>query len=181
MSSVSSLVRLITQGTVSVHVSSKLGPKYPMAPAYAPTADATNCDLNKDGKVSFNTDPAEKACSTSCSADPECTEYSNYLSRSGFRLVMTDTAADCTDPTAPCTRAIVADGSTSPQFDPVLLKGQTIKSFSGTLRYFSGGSQYTVEARCSDDIVTDLKALPVASNTACVHARTISDNNSASN
>ena len=198
MSGVSSLVRLLTSGTVTVKISSKFGSKFPTAPGYVATADASNCDMNQDGKVDFVNDP-EKTCSANCTADPDCTEYSNYLSRSGFRIVMTDSAADCADPTAPCTRAILADGSTAPQFDPILLKGKTIKSFTGTLRYFSGGTQYTIEARCSDDIVTDVDkpcsaqvpcvsgscvegiCSPFTSNTACVHARTISDNNSGSN
>ena len=174
-SHVSSLVRVISEGDVSLHISAHFGPGYPAMPDLVPTADASNCDINKDGKVDFATEP-EKSCSTHCTNDPDCTEFSNYLSRSAFRLVLTNNDPDNRD-----TRAIQADGSSSPQFDPVLLKGKQIKAFSGTLRFFSGGSQYTLEARCNDDIVTDPNGTPVASNTACVHPRTISDNNSGSN
>jgi hypothetical protein len=79
------------------------------------------------------------------------------------------------------TRAILADASTSAQFDPVLARGKTIRAFTGTLRYFSGGTQFTIEARCIDDIIADPNGLPVPSDTACVKARTISDLNAGSN
>jgi hypothetical protein len=69
----------------------------------------------------------------------------------------------------------LADGAASQTFDPVALKGKTISSFSGNLRYFSGGTQFTITARCSDDIVLDPTQTPLPSDKACVTARTIAD------
>jgi hypothetical protein len=162
---------------VDLHVSKHFGPAFPQPPGYGPTDDATNCDLNKDGKVDFNTDP-EKTCAANCTKDVECTEYSNFLSRSAFILTMITK-----DPVThfPVSGSIQADSSTAAEIDPVALRGQPIRSFTGTLRYFSGGTQFTIEARCSDDIVTDLNSSPVGSDHACVHPRTDSENNSASN
>ena len=172
----SSLVRVLTGGNVSVHVTKHFGALSPAAPDYVPTDAATNCDLNRDGKVDFATGP-EQVCSSNCTADVECTEYSNFASRKAFRLVVTDTQGGG----SPIVNSVLADASASSQFDPVAAKGKDIRSFTGTLRYFSGGNQFTIEARCQDDIVTDLNAAPVPSDAACVHARTIGDNNSGSN
>ncbi len=163
---------------VDVHVTQHFGPGFPRKETnYAPEDGATNCDLNGDGKVDFSADP-EKTCTANCGADRECTEYANFLSRSAFNLVVT-----APDPNTgfPLIGSIQANGSTSARFDPVALRGQAIHSFTGTLRYFSGGTQFTIEARCEDDIVVKMEDRPFDSGRACVHARTDSDNNSASN
>jgi hypothetical protein len=163
---------------VNVHVTKNFGPGYPRKEnGYKPEENATDCDLNHDGKVDFNTDP-EKTCSDNCTANIDCTEYSNFLAHSAFILVI-----ETQDPNtpAPIRGSIQADGSTAAEFDPVALRGKTIRSFTGTLRYFSGGSQFTIEARCEDDITVDMNAQPIGSDRACVHARTDSENNSASN
>jgi hypothetical protein len=182
----SSLVRVETVHTdtqnVEVHVSNKFGPDLPVMTkkadgslSFAFTPTATNCDFNRDGKVDFNTDP-EKTCGNYCSSDFDCSEFSNYKARNAFRLVVVDRTN-----AAGSVRAILADASASAEFDPVLARGKTIRAFTGTLRYFSGGSQFTIEARCIDDIVADPNGLPFPSDTACVHARTIVDVNAGSN
>jgi hypothetical protein len=185
---VASLVRVASDGTAQVHVSKHFGPGYPAAPDFVPTDDASDCDYNKDGKVDFGHDP-EKTCANNCDADPDCTEFSNFLQHNAFRLVIAASGAGGS------TGAILADGSTSAQFDPLALKGKPVRAFTGTMRYFNGGNQFTIEARCEDDIVVDMSAAPIPSdedydktNTpldqrryACVHARTILDNSSASN
>jgi hypothetical protein len=61
-------------------------------------------------------------------------------------------------------------------------KGQTLRSFSGMLRYFSGGTQFTIASRCDDDIVTgptstNPTGTPLSSETACVNPRTGTDIN----
>lgn len=160
----SAMVRVLSTGTVSAHIGAHIGAGFPAAPNYTPTADASNCDLNQSGKVEFG-NPAEAACATACQADVECSEFSSFLGQSNFNLVVTDSASNAT-------AKIQANGSAAPGFDAVILKGKPIKSFTGTLRYFSGGSQFTVEARCGDDIVTDLNAQPMSSNSACVRPRT---------
>jgi hypothetical protein len=177
---IAALVRLQNDpaNKVDVHVSKHFGPGFPRKETnYAPEDGATNCDLNRDSKVDFTTDP-EKTCANSCAADLECTEYSNFLSHSAFNLVVS--APDPLTGFAQ-TGSIQADGSSAADFDPVALKGQPMHGFTGTLRYFSGGTQYTIEARCSDDIVVDMNTPLMDSDRACVHARTASDNNSASN
>jgi hypothetical protein len=181
----SSLVRVETahvgQSIVDLKVASKFGrgdaPYVTNADktlTFNFTPDASNCDLNRDGKVDFNTEP-EKSCGNQCSADPECSEYSSFQARSEFRLVLLDTTGG-----GHLARNIAANGSTSPQFDALSLKGKTIRSFTGTLRYFSGGNQFTIEARCDEDIVADPAQSP-ASNKACVHERTTVDLNAGSN
>ncbi len=153
----------ITKGTC-LHIPKHFGGAHPASPAWTPTADATNCDFNGNGKVDFS-DANESACNSACTADPECTEYSAFKGQSNFFLVYEDTVNNVSG-------HVQVNGSAAPGFDPVTTKGQPIKSFSGTLRYFSGGSQFTIEARCSDDIVTDMKAQPMSSSTACVRERT---------
>ncbi len=163
------------------HISTLFGKNYPAAPAYTPTPDATNCDLDDSGKVD-RTNPNEAACASACAAIPECSEYSNYLSQNQFNLIV-DTVtwtAGNSALTVVSSANIQGDGSTDPTFDPHLNKGLSLGAFTGTLDYFSGGAQYTIQARCQDDIVT-LGQPPVPSDTACVHARTILDTSSGSN
>jgi hypothetical protein len=163
---------------VDVHIGKHFGPDFPdVKGGLIPTDNATNCDFNHDGKIDFNTDP-EKTCSANCAADLECSEYSNFLSQSAFVIYVAGG-----DPVTGSliTGSIQANGSASAQFDPVANRGKPIHSFTGTLRYFSGGTQYTIEARCEDDIVLDQNAPIIDTGRACVHARTSSDNSSASN
>jgi hypothetical protein len=178
-------------GTI-FHIGTLFGQGYPSPPNYAPTPDATNCDLDNSGKVD-RTIPDELACADACSANVECSEYSNYLSQNQFNLVAQTVTWQAGDqwnppgvggttpaPTVGTTVGVQGDGSTDPTFDPVLNKGQSLGSFSGALYYFSGGAQYTIQARCEDDIVP-LGQPPIPSNTACVHARTILDTSEGSN
>jgi hypothetical protein len=165
------LVRALTQtGITAVAVTSKFGPdNMPVVnKVYVPGPNATNCDLNKDGKIDFAT--PEGDCSTACTADPDCTEYSNYDQRNVFRLKITDVQGNVS-------AAIQADSSSDAEFKPLDFKGKTLKSFSGVLTYFSGGAQYTIEARCKDDIITDASQQPLPSDKACVFPRTDLDEN----
>lgn len=171
----SALVRVITQDKMSVHVGSHFGKNFPDKDLKL-TEDATNCDFNKDGKVDFNADP-EKTCAANCAADLECTEYSNYAAQSSYRLVV-ELANDTGGKTS---GTIQVDSSATARVDPLALRGKPIKSFTGTLRYFSGGAQFTIEARCEDDIIVDLKAQPLPADKACVLPRTHSDTNAGSN
>lgn len=128
--------------------------------AYIPSAEASNCDFDKNGKInSFTKGEPEGDCATACTADPECTEYSNYASRGTFRLTVTDSNGK--------SAAIQADASASASFDPLALKGKEIRSFTGTMSFFSGGAQYTIEARCKDDIVVDVASGPFLQDFAC--------------
>jgi hypothetical protein len=178
----STLGRVETAGTVNVHVAAHFGPgDVPIvAGVYTPSADASNCDYDHDGKVSFtdaNVTPSEDLCSAACSGtaavahtDAECSEYSQYASQSDFELLVTDASTGLT-------ARIQADASAADLFDPVAQRGQTVHAYTGLVSYFSGGTQFTLNARCDDDVIVDLGSPPLASDVACVHARTSSDIN----
>ncbi len=122
--------------------------------------DATNCDFDHNGKInSFNAGDPEGDCSTACTKDPECTEYSNYATRGTFRMTVSDSNGRAA--------AIQADASTAAGFDAVALKGKPIRSLTGTMSFFSGGAQFTIEVRCADDIVLDLAGSPFLSDKPC--------------
>ncbi|MDF2694683.1 MAG: hypothetical protein K0S65_3066, partial [Labilithrix sp.] len=166
----------LADGSLSVKVTPKFGPgNVPeQGGVFVPSPEASNCDLNKDGRIEFGRLPngeltPENRCSDACTSDPECTEYSNFAGRSTFRLTLTDGNGNAA--------AIQADATASAEFKPLEHKGQPLKAFSGTLHFFSGGSQYTIEARCKDDIVVDLNANPLPSDKACVFPRTVLDDN----
>ncbi|MBX3264741.1 MAG: hypothetical protein KF782_34025 [Labilithrix sp.] len=167
-----SLVRAVSSGdALSVMVTPKFGPGFvpEQGGVFVPQPDATNCDLNRDGRIDFTTGVPEQRCSDACTSDPECTEYSNFVARSTFRLTLTDANGTAA--------AIQADATASAEFKPLEMKGKPLKAFTGTLHFFSGGSQFTIEARCKDDIVVDLNATPLPSDKACVFPRTVLDEN----
>jgi len=165
-----SLVRVMSTSDSTIMVTPKLGsgdvPE--QNGVFVPQADATNCDFNRDGLVDFTPGNPEERCSRACTIDPECTEFSNFAARSTFRL----TVADRNN-----VGVIQADASAAADFKPMENRGKPLKSFTGTLHFFSGGAQYTIEARCKDDIVVDLNAQPLPSDKACVFPRTIVDEN----
>ena len=168
-------VETTTDGkTQKAFVTPKFGPgdvKKSAGGAYAATADASNCDFDKNGKInSFAMGEPEGECSTACTADPLCTEYSNYVSRGTFRITVTDSNGR--------QAAIQADASASAGFDPLATKGvlqkdgktylPTIRSFTGTMTFFSGGAQYTIEVRCKDDILLAQTEVPFTNDTPCM-------------
>lgn len=166
-----SLVRVLSaENTSAIKVTPKFGPENMPETngTFFPGENATNCDLNKDGSIDFAAGSLEAACANTCSADPECTEYSNFLGRSVFRLTVTDLVSGNS-------AAIQADATASAEFKPLERRGQALKAFSGTLTYFSGGAQFTIEARCKDDIVIDAAAQPLPSDKACVSPRTTTE------
>ncbi len=159
------LVRVETtpDGAQKTKVTPKFGPgDVPLGAggAYIPGPDNSNCDFDKNGRInSFVAGDPEGTCSSACTADPECTEYSNYLSRGTFRVTVTDSNGR--------SAAMQADASTAASFDPLAMKGKPIRSLSGTMSFFSGGAQYTIEVRCPDDIVLDLASGPFLEDFAC--------------
>ena len=91
LAQIAAMVRLLNDPTkgIDVHVGAHFGPGFPSKDkGYVPEDNATNCDINSDGKVDFNTDP-EKTCAANCSLDLECSEYSNFLSQSAFVIDIT--------------------------------------------------------------------------------------------
>jgi len=150
-------------------VATKFGPK-PVV-NNIPDADHSNCDLNGDGQVDFESQ-SEGSCSDVCAADPTCTEWTSYSARGNYKVFKGNTQ-------------IQIQTGTAGGFDPTGHKGELLDAVTGTLRNFSGGSlNWTIETRCADDLVCQggacVKAI-VPSTKACVRLRTIYDNDQASN
>lgn len=195
----STLGRIETAGTVTVQVAAHFGLEdvpytgTGTSAVYTPTDTASNCDYDHNGKINFydtGSTPSEAECAAVCvgssslaPTDYQCSEYSSFASESDFVFIVTDTS---TNPTT--TARIQADASASDLFNPVANRGQVVRAFTGIISYFSGGSQFTLNARCDDDVrcaagstlcVSALDAEPLPSNQACVHARTQSAINNA--
>lgn len=174
------LVRVETAGSVNVHVAKHFGPQdVPIVNGnYVPSDDASNCDYDHNGKINYSDSantPSEANCASVCTGnglttpptDYDCSEYSQYASQNDFFFIVTDSSTS--------TQArIQGDASAADQFNPVEARGTTVRAFTGLVSYFSGGTQFTIQARCQDDVVTDLNSAPATSNVACVHPRTTS-------
>ncbi len=169
---------VVKQRRSIVRITKNLGPDHPEQNndgSWRISENATNCDFNGDNSIDFSTDP-ERSCATACQNDVECTEWSNFATRSNFNFIVQDTELLNGAPTGQISSMkIQGNGSTSPTFSASALRGQSIHAFTGTLGYFSGGDQFTIEARCTDDIVVEAEREPLPSNAACV-TRTEVDN-----
>lgn len=141
---------------------------------------ASSCDLDGSGFIDFDTKGScEAACANACGAEPNCVEWTGFVSRGNYRVVL------------PGPKSIQINTRSITGFDPVSMRGKPITSLTGTLRNFSGGKlNWTIEARCGDDLVcteasqkacADGPKAPVSSQIACVSPRTTDDPNEASN
>jgi hypothetical protein len=146
----------------TIHVSLDFGAGLVNQTNYAATPEASDCDYNGDGKIDYTAGNPEDLCSTACTANPECTEYSGYLAESQFRIVVVTNGGK---------GSIYADATADATFNPPDYRGKEMGAFTGNLVYFSGGSTFTITARCSDDIVTDPNKPALPSSKACVVAR----------
>jgi hypothetical protein len=135
--------------TQDLHIASHFGPDHPVN--NVPTANASNCDLNNDGKVDFDTpDNPELTCTNACSGtgngsdgDVECSEWMGYATRGNFRVVVGTSRL-----------GMQLNTAAVPGFNPYLHKGMPLIAVTGTLRSFSGGPlNWTLEARCTEDLV----------------------------
>lgn len=194
-SSSSALLENYEAGLVRIenaHVASHFGPGKPQAspfdlsPAFSCqgnkkftfSSDASNCDLDQDGKVDFTPGTDEALCSCFCFQDAECSEWTSFQGRSNFRMVLGKSPY----------QTIQANMGAVPGFTPRSNAGKTLKALTGTLANFSGGDlNWTIQARCPDDLVQcpddqpDCDLAPLASDQACVRQRTENDNDSGSN
>ena len=155
------------------HVASFLGPELATNNVFA--QNKSNCDFNGDGRVDFGND-AEASCGDACSRDPECSEWTAYLSRGNYKVAKTGDGA---------ASVIIVQTDGAPEFNPLAHRGENLTAVTGTLKNFSGGSlNWTIEARCPDDVAC---AFPGCSETvkgpteACIDLRTIDDNDEGSN
>jgi hypothetical protein len=200
------LGRLLTSGTISLQVAADFGPQdaVNMNGTWTFGPNQSNCDFDHNGKINYS-DPNEGPCADACNGsstaaptDYQCSEYSSFASESDFELIATDTANTCTSQTdcangyvctgvasgSSCvaTARVQADTAAADLFDPVLNRGQTIGAITGVVSYFSGGSSFTLNARCDDDVAiivpagqkcpTGQTCQPLTSNVACVTPRT---------
>jgi hypothetical protein len=157
-----------------VRIAPNFGPGIParQGETFVFTENASNCDLNLDGQIDF-LGQDEGDCANQCSADPECNEWIGFASRGNYKV----------------SRASVMlqiNTGTVQGFNPLLHKGKSLASVSGTLRNFSGGSlNWTIETRCSEDLVCnfDEACAPAAvpSSAACITPATEDDNDSGTN
>jgi hypothetical protein len=168
-----SLVRVETKDAVELRLPVHFGKALAKrdGAAFHFDEETSNCDFNVNAKIDFaNADEAD--CADACEKDPECSEWSAFAARSDVNLVLEQKGA-----TRSTFAKVLSNASAAPDFDPLAFKGKPLRAFSGTLRYFSGGSQFTIEARCQDDIVTDLSGTPKSSEESCVFPRLDTDNN----
>jgi len=146
-------------------VTNNFGPEPANGNVFEP--DRTNCDLNGDGVVDFQSED-EASCGILCSADPECTEWTQYVARGNYKVHRGS-------------RMIQVQTDGAPGFNPVANRGTIMRAISGTLRNFSGGSlNWTIEARCPADLVCDAEGCVdeiKPSNEACVSLRPTEDDN----
>jgi hypothetical protein len=165
----------LESGLARVHdyaVAKNFGPK----PAHKNIflAEQSNCDLNGDGQVDFDS-PVEASCGNACSFDPDCSEWTGFAARGNFKIRSTVDGG-----------VLQANLGTVPLFNPTEHKGEVIASITGTLRNFSGGSlNWTIETRCPEDLVCSISdacaAKELLSSDACVRLRSIDDNDQGTN
>ncbi len=150
------------------HVAALLGPKPAINNVFLP--DQTSCDLNGDGKVDFENE-AEASCGDACSSDPECAEWTGYISRGNYKV---------SKRIGTVTSVIQVNTDGAPQFNPVANRGLELGAVTGTMRNFSGGDlNWTIEARCPDDVVCDATGCSdeIKDTTeSCLDLRTEDDN-----
>jgi hypothetical protein len=136
-----------------------------------PDEDHSNCDLNGDGQVDFES-ATEGPCADNCAADLECTEWTSYSARGNYKVYRGGTM-------------IQINTGTAAGFDPTGHKGEVLDAVTGTLRNFSGGSlNWTIETRCEDDLLCqtqDCAAEDLPSTKACVRQHTLDDNDQGTN
>jgi hypothetical protein len=143
-------------------------------------ANSSNCDLDGNGFIDFDTPGSlEGQCANACGAEPECVEWTGYVSRGNYRVVL------------PGGGSIQINTRSVAGFDPPSMRGKTLPFVTGTLRNFSGGDlNWTIETRCSVDLICDDPSQsacaqgltePVSSQIACVEPRTTDDPNEATN
>jgi len=134
-----------------------------------PSDGKSNCDLNGDGIVGFNRNKGgfndlEKACNDTCTLDPDCTEWNNYVGFANVKIKF-----------APGDGTLFFSPSAIPGFDVFSYVGPgKLAEVRGILTNFVGPTPpYTVEPRCIDDVIPVGKPASEIKDarTACVRNR----------
>jgi hypothetical protein len=200
------LVRLLSAGGISFHVAKDFGPgNVPIVGGvYTPGPDTSNCDYDHNGKINYtdqSSTPSEASCAAACNGtsslaptDYECSEFSQFLAQNDFEVVVDDVENACTQQSDCTGNYLCSNGHCSAHarmqvnaaaansFNALSERGNTLVAFTGLLSYFSGGTQFTVNARCDDDIITGHdpnNMVPKTSDQACVHPWSQADLNAA--
>ncbi len=144
--------------------------------------NASNCDLDGDGRVNFTACSPEATCSQRCYDDATCAEWSSFRRVGNFRATLGPSPE----------QTILLNTGTVGGFDPSRWRGRLLPWVTGTLANFSGGPlNWTVETRCSEDLVLcdegedeavclERFKAPPALGTTCTRERTATDNDSES-
>lgn len=138
-----------------------------------PVDGASNCDLNGDGIVGYNPNRGgfseqERLCNNNCTADPDCTEWNNFVSFNQVKIKF-----------APADGVLFFSPGAIPGFDIMSFVGPgKLAEIRGVVTHFAGPTpEYSVEPRCSDDVIpvgTPAEQIKTA-QTACVKSRTGTD------
>ena len=137
------------------------------APMGIPMPGATNCDLNGDGAVTYTNGNLEGQCSNACTADPTCSEWTNWLRYGQITVTFAGAAAN-----AP--RISVAARTVNANFDPTRPRGP-VATVTGNLQQV--GSAWIVLPRCGADFVVqgDGQTLCEHPRDCCLHERSAGD------
>jgi len=144
-----------------------------------PFKNTSNCDINGDGIVGYNPNrggfnPAEKTCNDACTADPDCTEWNNFVSFNQVKIKF-----------APADGTLFFSPGAIPGFDTLSFVGVNeatgepkLAEIRGIVTHFAGPKPpYSIEPRCSADVIpfgTPVENIKNA-QTACVKSRTGTD------
>lgn len=170
MQSLSSALVAVKNPIIGTHFGPLKAPLVNGVPT--PSDGASNCDINGDGVVGFNTkkagfDDTEKACNDLCGADADCSEWNNFLGRGTVKIKFGTTNA-----------VLFLDPGLIQTLDVQTLVGRDkIAEIRGNVRVFVGPTPpYTMQVRCEDDLVLvgqDPATIKDAAH-ACIRARTCS-------
>lgn len=135
-----------------------------MGPGLAPGGiagpGATNCDLNGDGRITYD-GGMEDQCATACQGDPACSEWSNWARYGQVTVTLPGMGAT--------TRVAIAPKPVNPNFDPVRPRGPTA-TVTGTLRQV--GPNWIIQPRCGADFVVAGDGQTVRrAREVCLHER----------
>ena len=154
----SSLVRVR-----DVLLPSLMGPA--VAPNGIPSAGATNCDINGDGRITYD-GGAENQCSDACAADITCSEWSNWNRYGQITVTLPAMGAGAR------ARMAIAPRIVNPNFDPQRLRGP-VATVTGTLKQV--GPNWIIQPRCGSDLVVqgDGQTLCEHPRDCCLHERSV--------
>lgn len=137
------------------------------APNGIPSPGATNCDLNGDGRITYD-GGAENQCADACAADITCSEWSNWNRYGQITVTLPMMGAGVR------ARMAIAPRIVNPNFDPEHPRGP-IATVTGTLKQV--GPNWIIQPRCGADFVVQGDGQTVCEHPrdCCLHERSIAE------